>query len=198
MLAAVISAVLALLAVPSPEALAAEPAVSLFAYAYDGQHSPAVVASDAFERGPPVCTSTASTYYAADRRSSGLSAIAGRAANPTAYTYDDVVDAVQVAKTSATTSEVTPDVQRTPALASRLHVAAKGVDELADFGRAGIHQFPGTLAGKSQFFEGLDAAEGGQRLRVPWRWPKWRRSEEFRWPPKHHRARSEPWASLCH
>lgn len=122
-LAAVIAAVLALLAVP-PEAIAVEPTVSLPAHAYDGQHRPAIVASDAVERGPPARTSTASTSVAADGWSSDASARSERAGTPTAYTYNDFAESVQVVKAPATTSEVTPDIQRTPAPTTRWQAAA--------------------------------------------------------------------------
>lgn len=79
LLAAVIAVVLALLAIPSPEALAVEPTVSLSTYAYDGQHSLADVASDAVERGP----------------------------------------------TSASARKITPDIQQTVAISTRVRVAAK-------------------------------------------------------------------------
>lgn len=71
---AVIAAVLALLAVPSPEAVAGDPPARLPAYAYDGVHGPVVATSDAFDRGPPVRASAASTYDAFDRWSRGASA----------------------------------------------------------------------------------------------------------------------------
>lgn len=129
-LAAVIAAVLALLAVP-PEAIAVEPTVSLPAHAYDGQHRPAIVASDAVERGPPARTSTASTSVAADGWSSDASARSERAGTPTAYTYNDFAESVQVVKAPATTSEVTPDIQRTPAPTTRWQAAANSVRSAA-------------------------------------------------------------------
>lgn len=102
------------------------PSESAAAYGHDGQHSPGLVASEAFERGPPVRTSITSTYDAADRWSSGTSARSGRVGSPTGRTYDDLGEAVQVVVPTVTTSEVTRGIQRNPGLATRRHVAANG------------------------------------------------------------------------
>lgn len=127
---ALLASLVSLVGFPVPASAIAPPTASVIIYAYDAVHSPAIVASDAFERGPPVRTSTASTYDAVDRWSNGAWARSGRAATPTAYTYNDLTAAVQVVKTAATTSEVTPGIQRTAALATRSQVAAKGVPAL--------------------------------------------------------------------
>jgi len=137
-LSVVIAAVLALLAVPVSEAIAVEPTLSLPAYGYYGQLSHSIVGTDAFERGPPVRTSTTCTYDAVARWSRGASARSGLAATRPAYTYNDLAEAVQVVVSTATVSD-------TLAGAPRAIVAAKAEVPTVVFSRSRAPGIAGTF-----------------------------------------------------
>lgn len=127
------------------EAAITEPVPSnVHAYEYDGHQNSSEPTLAITERGPPSRAHGHTTSNAVGRWSHGASARSGRDTTPTVYTYSDLAEAVQVAKTASASSEVTPGVQRTAARAMRSHVAAKTVDDLptVNWGQQSKH-FPG-------------------------------------------------------
>jgi hypothetical protein len=130
---------------------------AMYGYTYDTSRYDQPTDYAAPKRGPPiqlVASIAPAGHDAVDRWSDGTAARPNAGASVVTDDYDETAQLVQAALVGDGGDEKNRATSRDlSAILPGLVAAETGEGAAVDVGHAGIHQFPGVTAGKSQFFD---------------------------------------------